>query len=56
MFDFPVYGLTETSPVSHHDRSPPKIGTVGHLVPNTLGKVGQHTPFYLLINMHSLSS
>ncbi|XP_071120286.1 probable 4-coumarate--CoA ligase 1 isoform X2 [Mytilus edulis] len=34
-----AYGLTETSPVSLYDRSPPKIGTVGHLVPNTLGKV-----------------
>ncbi|XP_052064670.1 probable 4-coumarate--CoA ligase 1 isoform X2 [Mytilus californianus] len=34
-----AYGLTETSPASHYDRDPPKIGTVGHLVPSTLGKV-----------------
>ncbi|XP_063398234.1 probable 4-coumarate--CoA ligase 3 isoform X1 [Mytilus trossulus] len=34
-----VYGLTESSPVTNHDCVPPKLGTIGNLVPNTLGKV-----------------
>ena len=36
---FPAYGLTETSPASHYDSVPSKVGTVGHLLPNTNGKV-----------------
>lgn len=36
---FPAYGLTETSPASHYDSAPSKVGTVGHLLPNTNGKV-----------------
>lgn len=34
-----VYGLTESSPVTNHDGLPPKLGTIGNLIPNTLGKV-----------------
>ncbi|XP_071120287.1 probable 4-coumarate--CoA ligase 1 isoform X3 [Mytilus edulis] len=33
------YGLTETSPVSHYDTCPSKVGTVGHPLPNTQSKV-----------------
>lgn len=36
------YGLTETSPVTHLDADDPakvKLGTIGHLVPNTEAKV-----------------
>lgn len=36
---FPAYGLTETSPASHYDSVPSKVGTVGHLLPNANGKV-----------------
>jgi len=36
---FPAYGLTETSPASHYDSAPSKVGTVGQLLPNTNGKV-----------------
>lgn len=34
-----AYGLTESSPVTNHDSLPPKLGTIGNLIPNTLGKV-----------------
>lgn len=33
------FGLTEASPVTHLDFCPPKIGTVGPTLPNTLAKV-----------------
>lgn len=32
--------MTEASPVTHFDSCPPKIGTVGPTLPNTLAKVG----------------
>lgn len=38
------YGLTETSPVTHLDSDDPakiKFGTIGHLVPNTEGKIAE---------------
>ncbi|XP_033758196.1 probable 4-coumarate--CoA ligase 1 [Pecten maximus] len=34
-----VYGMTEASPATHHDVAPPRVGTVGQLMPNTRSKV-----------------
>lgn len=55
MFDFPVYGLTETGGVSHHDQSPPKIGTVGHLlISSQHSRKGWSTHAFLFTYKHAL--
>lgn len=45
-----VYGLSESSPLTHCDSKPPKLGTIGRLVPSTIAKIicpetGQQVPY-----------
>ena len=41
---FAVYGLSESSPLTHCDGGRPgKLGTIGQLVPSTVAKVRNQT-------------